>query len=231
MIKELTIEKIKKLLALAEGTSNLNEAAVAFEQAQRLLIKHKLSQAELDQDVKENINIHPTPLYVGERKVSWKRYLAYGIARFNSCTMYTGYLIKDGKDLIGYMVVGRPGDIENAVYFYNSISVQIESLSKKALADGLGTGKTFTNNFKLAATETGLSRLDKTIKEVKQEYQGTQALVLVNNQLTEVDSLVKQNIKLTYKKNYITSRMDEEGIRLGRLAGEKVSLARALETD
>jgi hypothetical protein len=246
MASEATLKKIRNLLDLAQGTKNLNEAAVAFATAQQLLLKHNLTQAQVEattgfKEADEAIVNSNDPLYVGQRVVLWKDYLANKLSELNSCKMYinTSYVPEDPRDrfsdnvkVISYRVVGRPSDVEMVRYFFNSIVTQIEYLSAAALKAGLGRGKTFTNNFKHGAAEVVVRRLQEMNQSVRAEHSqayGIAALVLVDQKAEAVEKWAEDHLKLKPRKITYQTAGDVQGYLAGRKAGEKVSLNKGME--
>jgi hypothetical protein len=98
------------------------------------------------------------------------------------------------------------------------------------MARGEGSGKTFSNQFKLGCVETVLSRLEKADEDMKAEYAGTAALVLVNNQLAEVEKYITQTVGPLKRMSPTIARADASARELGRKAGESVSLNKAVSS-
>lgn len=63
-------DKIRKLLALAES-SNENEAREAMLRAQELMVKHKLTEADLDEPASRNVVAHYTEITCSKRREPW----------------------------------------------------------------------------------------------------------------------------------------------------------------
>ena len=241
MATEATLKKIRNLLDLASGTKNLNEAAVAFAMAQQLLLKHNLTQAQVEattgfKEADEAIVNSTEPLYIGRRVILWKDSLANRLSELNSCKMYINHnYVTVGEEkikVISYRVVGRPTDVEMVRYFFNSIITQIEWLSANALKIGLGRGKTFTNNFKHGAAEVVIKRLQEMNQSVRAEHSkahGTAALVLVDQRAEAVEKWAEDNLKLKPRKIAYQTAADFSGYLAGRKAGEKVSLNKGME--
>ena len=111
--KEEWIEKIRKLLALAES-SNENEAQAAMLMAQKLMAKHHLELSEIqdapvDHDVLEQ---------EGDKKAhgsAWKRRLASLIAHNFQCETYL-YGYKTYKTIF----VGKKDNLEICKFVYSS---------------------------------------------------------------------------------------------------------------
>ena len=188
------LDKVKKLMSLAQGQGNTNECANAFAKAQELLMRHKLTMADLDgfdEESSEPIEESDMEIY-GKRIIAWKRYLADQVAKLNSCRTFT----RSGRGNAKHLIVGRASDVEMVNYLVSSVIHQIDFLCKKAMRNGEGSGKTFSNQFKFGAVETVIGRLKEVSAKVRQEYQGTSALVLVNTRSAEVDLFMNNNYNL-----------------------------------
>lgn len=233
IVSNKILDKIAKLMRLSNNTSNVNEAATAYAQAQALLTKHRLTMAEVEAaantlEAGEQIIESASPLYQGERVIHWKSNLACGIASFNGCKVFFRTFRYPEKKVV-YVVVGRPSDITVVRYFFQSICVQIDLLCKNAMSCGLGNGKTFSNSFRLGAVETVLERLEAAHQQVRTEYSGSAALVLVNKKDAEVAVWMDRTIGKLKGLAGSPSRRDLSAIRLGRQAGRSVSLNRAID--
>ena len=97
-------EKVRKLLTMVERGSEY-EAKVAMAKAQRLMMEHKISMAEL-QDQPEHKVIHRvTELYFTEYKNGYRSYLAQYLADLyccSTCNTRYGQSSKTYIRLIGY---------------------------------------------------------------------------------------------------------------------------------
>lgn len=78
------IDKISKLLAMANDTSSPNEALLAAKRARTLMDKYQLSQ----EDIETQIGSQLLEAQIGKQKGKlflWERYLAAGCANLNDC--------------------------------------------------------------------------------------------------------------------------------------------------
>lgn len=229
-VNSKVLDIIRKLMKLAADKSNLNESTAAAAKAQALLSKHRLTMAEVEAasatlESGEPIHESASPLYEGERVIHWKLDLAVGLANLNACRVF----VRNWRDpkRIRYVVTGRESDIEIVRYFFSSISQQIEQLCKQCMAAGDGSGKTFSNNFKHGATETVLKRLKQADQEVKTEYRGSSALVLVERREAELESWMKSHYNLETVASSPAS-YNVSARQLGKMAGHRVSLNRGI---
>jgi hypothetical protein len=227
-MSEQILAKVKRLMALSNNNSNVNEAANAYKAAQKLLSENRLSMADVDSLVEESdeeeVEASDEGLYVGKRAITWKGSLAMGIAQCNGCDVYWNHTYKEGIGRCKQLkVVGRQSDIDIVRWLYSSVSTQIESLCKIEMTFNGGGGKTFSNNFKKGATSAVVARLVEAKREVEQKYADTTALVLVKNKDAEVSKFMGT---LGLRKTKTTSRFDSSGYDAGRAAGKRVNLTR-----
>ena len=190
------IARATRLLALAEGTSNPNEAAAAFAQAQKILERYKLSRAELELAEglgKEAISDLHAPFERCQRLARWKDMLLIALCDINDCHVYfsRSYVMVGGKakGTKHYRVVGRTSDVETCRWFYTSIRDQIEAMCKSAMMLD-GGGKGWANSFKLGAMHVVQERLIASKAEVRQEWEGTRAMVLIGERKVELTNFL-----------------------------------------
>lgn len=231
IISSSILGKIKKLVSLSKNNNSVAEAASAWARAQELLIKHKLSMAEVNAasatlDADEAIVEGASPLYSGERVVHWKSYLANVISQINGCKMFIRY--SRNPKQVRYAVVGTPSDIEIVRYLFDSIVSQIDFLCHQAMSFGYGTGKTYSNNFRFGAAQTVAERLQAVREQVRSEYKGSTALVLVDKQEAAVSAWVDKNVGKLSRGVSSNSRADNSAFNQGKAAGHKVALNKGL---
>jgi len=220
------IGKANKLFALAEKNSNPNESANAFFQAQKLLEKYKLTRAELDvvSDVidEEPIVEDNVPLEQVGRSTRWKDFLSATICRVNGCHSYWSHKY-DQKHL---KIIGRPSDVTIVRWLYRSVTEQIETLCKAAMLAGLGRGKHWANSFKQGASSTVTKRLREAQVEVRDEYKGTAALVLVKKRDEDLELWVKKHHPYLTTGKSTSFSISRDAYSQGIEAGRRVDLTR-----
>lgn len=194
------VDRVRKLLSLANNNANINEAAAAAAQAQKLIAQHQLNMATIavengkDSLSDEPVGISDVPLYEGKRAITWKGSLARTIAENNACYIF----FSDGGNIC---VVGKPTNIEMTRFLYSYISSEIERLSETFLRrQGFGRegAKTWSNNFKLGAVSAVRDNLAAMKNEI-QAQAASSAMVLIRNEDQAVKSFVENNMKLRQK--------------------------------
>ena len=120
------IEKVIKLLALAESTNHDGEAENAKRMAAELMAKHEINLGECK---KEDFKIHVMGLGRKNHEANEQR-IMYAISKFNGCAMYRRY----GTEA-KYVLVGRDQDIEVSMYMYEILCRQLSNDSKRFSAE------------------------------------------------------------------------------------------------
>lgn len=240
MLNEKIVDKVKKLLRLAES-ADVNEAATAAAAAQRLMENHRIDQAMIDLDGDEGDgvedeeieNLHDDPLEASGRLGRWKSQLAMAIASINGCRIYLGRGYKDGTAQTTLCIVGRPSDVASVRYLFAYLSGEIERLCK---LQGRGLGRTWANSFRMGAVHTVRKRLREAQQKARQEARaklkgkGTTALVKLDKALArvderakEVEAWMKKNMRLSSARSS-ASRRDWGAYAAGKRAGDSIDL-------
>jgi hypothetical protein len=231
------IERVRKLLELANNNTNVHEAANAAAQAQVLMSRFEIGEAMLgaETDTIEE-QIEADVLYAGGNKAStWRGQLAVPLCEVNSCGVY-----RSGGDL---RIFGRPSDASKVRYLFAYVAREIERLCKEAAAERGAPGRTWCNSFKLGASSEIGRRLREADREARAAMKreadagdslgtGT-ALVLVNTALAKVDarraSVVQWGkVKLHLRAGGVAhSRTDYGAREAGKRAASSINLSGA----
>ena len=237
---EDVIEKVRKLLALSKS-SNVNEAANAAKMAQKLMAKHAIEEAMLDEsDPAEDEDIEDDLLssMEGSRIASWKSDLGYYVSRANGCRTYHSRQRRSSR----IHIVGRPSDAAKARYMFAYLRNTIDELAKAASKERGNPGRTWVNSFRRgAASEVG-RRMMAAIKEAQEEarelaaatdrvQETSTALVRVNAAIAKVDA--KQADAKTWMDTNLNLRtrsassftVDSHGYAAGKRAGASIDLS------
>ena len=120
------IEQIKKLLAASHDKANNNEAAVAAAMAQRLMTKHAIEMADLEEHERSVVD----PLGQGSIKVGntgWAISLAWALG--SHCNVS---VVRHAKwDGVFAKAYGHQSDIEIWQYLYSLARKEVERLTKE----------------------------------------------------------------------------------------------------
>jgi hypothetical protein len=230
------LDKIQALKRLSENKSATPaEAANAAARVQELMLKHKITEADLGvEDSAEEVTwFKDDPLHVSKRESTWRLMLAIGIANVNGCKCMTGFVPGGVRRTT---LVGRASDVEVVKYIYAYLEREIDALAKSHLASyskppyllahtSLMRGK----SFRLGAVNVIISRLKEQKEQVEQEArtQGqSSALAVIDNREAGVQAWVDRHAK---EKRVITNdSVDTASWHAGKAAANSIALHRAL---
>lgn len=148
------IDKIKKLLALAES-SNENEAQLAMLKAQELIVKHKLTMKDIEsEEVAINVEKKITD-FTYTSKTKWKCLLAMTIANNFGCYCYTNISREyderkhDFGKINRISFIGTDEDVNVCLlvfeYALNTITTRIKEEQARMKREKLSTAGIATN--------------------------------------------------------------------------------------
>jgi hypothetical protein len=245
MLNDKVVDKIRKLLRLAES-ADVNEAAAAAGAAQRLMEEHRIDQAMISLDDDESDGTPDEedirswadePLESSGRLPGWKSQLAVAIAGVNGCQVFLGRAYK-GDDYdhpqTTLCLVGRPSDVASVRYLFAYLTKEIDRLCK---LHGRGLGRTWANSFRVGAVHTVRKRLKQAQEKArldarsKLKGKGTTALAKLDLALARVDkraleaeAWMKEHLKLTSARSSRTRR-DWDAYAAGKRAGGSIDLS------
>lgn len=215
MDKSPVIEKIKKLLSLA-NSSNEHEAALAAAHAQRLLAEHNLGMADIDASHKPD-TADRIEMEAAKNLPKWVRYLSSGVCSAFDCQAI--HHPANGK----LTFIGVGADAQVAAYTFTFLLRTIKRLCSTYMKQHAGLPMTARNrelmrqSYYLGAVSTITARLG----EQKNSTPVTSsALVPVK------DALIKQamneigNIRtMRSRRSYVHSEAYFKGQKDGRQVG------------
>jgi len=226
------IDKIAKLMRLAQGAGTAEEAATAFGAAQRLAEAHKIALGAVDVSDQPEAEepeepIGAKPLDAGSRLASWRIELGVAIAHANGCRTY----IKRGGQTT-LMVVGRPSDQATVGYMLAAIARQVDTLARKASE---GKGRAYATDFRLGAVSMIRQRLQEARRAARAEArqtasaEGGTALVRVDRSIAKMDAAeaaikMWMDEKLKLRAGRANKRNVGSGYAAGREAGRSIGL-------
>lgn len=188
------LEKIRKLLALAESP-NENEAALAAEKATEMMAKHGIEMAQVAAaGGSEAVGAEATKLAV--KLDPWRKRLAYAVARSMGGKTVNKKLdhTKDGE----VFFYGPTGTTEAMVALYEYLAAQVVALSAVATTKREETwihGRTYRATYCIGMVARIGERLTERREALEAEAQvenpnTSMALVVVR---TAVDNLMKES--------------------------------------
>jgi len=158
-------DKITKILAKAQGTSNEAEAAIFLAKAQELMEKHQIDLDDLGE-------ADPMGKFVGLTGTSssptWMRHLMNQIATFYGASTVRTFTRRDGKDMFDLYVVGAESARITVELMYPFI---IEQVRKEGRASAAKMGLASEAAIRRVANALTL-RISEMNRQARQERQG-----------------------------------------------------------
>lgn len=192
-INESIIKKIKGLLAIANDHKSDEESQSAFVLAQKLMIKHNISMAAIE-DVSHKNNIQKEQVTVYKKLFWWEKKLASIIANnFRVKSYLNMQKVNGGQRKTAVMFFGFDGDVELAkemyILAYDALKVYSERFSEEFYkANGYYRERSLTFKIKDSYIRGFLEGMGAKFKEqvssMQQEY-GVMVLVLVPKEVEE----------------------------------------------
>lgn len=227
-VTDKIIERVQKLLALAGGNTNENEASAAVAKAHAILAEHNLSMQQVEAhdastggegDERGALNTE-TKFFEKQWKWIWNT-----VAEANYCSMFSVRLPGEGRTTT-YTVVGRKVNAVVASQLAMYLCVTVRRLANEAAKEAGRKDWAYKNAF-----ITGCAlRLCQRIKE-QNETEATApsggALVLWTGKEQEKNAaFIKESLGLSLTVSKARrGRYDAAGLQAGRKAGDNVSLA------
>lgn len=141
------LKKVSALRNLAAKAGTIHEAEAAAAQADALIQKHRLSEADVESASAEQPKEKPAEgdalVRTDTQIPRWRRSLAHVIASHYGCFMWTSG--SRGTAHWAIRIVGRPSDVEVVRYMFAWISTEIDRLAQGE------TGKGDRSAFRLGA--------------------------------------------------------------------------------
>ena len=215
------IERVKKMLAMAAGKANANEAAVAANMAEKLMRKYQIDHADLvladikDEEVsKESFNPGDIRFGVKTKTVpTWIGVIAVGCARLNECEVNTG------SGSINFF--GVAGDASVALELLKYLIIEVEQLTAQYVA-----GRAEKNSFRSGCAVILQRRMKDMAAERVKEFQQTSAgtaLVIAKQ------AIIKAETGINFKYPGSKRRVDAGAYSDGMAAGSKIVLRKMVK--
>lgn len=177
MTKTEAMDKVRKLLALA-NSANEHEAANAAARAAQIMERHRLDaamladaeqrQIEEDEAYERNQDIPAARAHV--RMPPWYWSIAWSVAKANRC-MPRSYDSAGSKRRVTFM--GRPSDARAAVYMLDAIANEVDRLGREYVSRlDRGAPRSAGKSFRLGAARTISQRLDASARETDTAIRG-----------------------------------------------------------
>lgn len=241
--KNKIISKIKKLLDLADTSrnSNVEEAASAAAKAQRLMEKHRIHKAMVEEH-QSGVKHHQ--LNDQGKPEKWKVYLANTIAKFNGCFIVQSPTYeKDGE----LALVGEPEDISTVQELYSYIVAEttrfcLANIITFKMQYGEYPDASYKDSFYLGAITaverrlveaTNQARADELSKAHTKEEQSKLSSVLsrLDNRVDVAKNWVMKHVANAKIKDVSLTSSNPSGYEAGFKAGENLSIDPAKPLD
>ena len=211
------LDRIRKLLRLANDPSSPAEAALAAARAQALMFEHSINEAALEMDG------GPAQAAIGEEEIdaspqrtTWKARLASHLCASNFCHLYT----TTRRGVTSTMLIGRPDATATVRYLYAYLVNESERLARR---DGI-RGRTALNNYRLGVVNVIGYRLRDQRAHDMHASANSKALVLVNREEAALKLYEKQKHPRMTLTRPARATMDENARMAGERAGREVNL-------
>jgi len=214
--REQIIEKIKKVLALAENNPSENEAIAAALKAQKMMAEYHIDEKELFEEIKEE-EILGVRAEVGGRNQKWRIILGLVLAKNFRCKCLGDY----DKTLVFF---GYREDAEICSQVYQTmykIGVRLSDKLKRQERERWGTAKGVRNTFCMGFVDGIRSELEK---------QCTALMIVTPKEVTDKFNMYVNSGKTKSSKFKIGNVMSDERIyNEGYRSGKDAIRARAIE--
>lgn len=215
--KDKIIDKVKKLLALSKS-SNEHEAGLALENANKLLMKHNLEMADIDEVSLSDI-IEENDLILGKRIMSWKIDLLNAVMRLNGCQILM-HRVRNGNKRIS--AIGKKHNIEVSIFMYDYLIKTMDRTLKEKQKDDVIDPFSYRMGF--------CSAISRKVNEILQERERNKndfndactALVVLDKAL--VNQFMNEKYKNIKEEKSKTSYKDRMSFMQGHIAGENTGL-------
>ena len=222
MANEKMVDKIQKLLAKAEGTTNEHEAATFMAAAQRLMLEHAIEEgmlAKADPLRKTRPIVRTMEFGKNQTGIKALRYLLAGVAENNRCKVW----MEPGRRFMS--IAGFEEDVEFVLMLQASIRVQmataLTTAAKEPLAKAIG-GKTFAVNFMYGYVGRVNTRLKAMQRAAEQEVVGRSNLPVLLDRKAAVEAASPKNLR---KGPPVRNRMNDEALNAGVNAANNADLS------
>lgn len=155
MEKEKVIEKIRKIMALAEKNPSQNEAISAALKAQKLMAQYHISESDILEEITEE-KVESMVVPVDGKTEKWRFSLAVVLAKNFRCKCYAC-----GADVAFF---GMEEDIKICSQVFNSlykIGKKLSDKEKRDIREKYGTAKGVKNNFCIGFVKGVQTELEK----------------------------------------------------------------------
>lgn len=220
--QEKMADKIAKLLAKAEGTTNEQEAATFMAAAQRLMLQHAIEEgmlAKADPARRTRPIIEKMDFGKNVAGIKALRILLSGVGETNRCRVW---MSGDRKYMF---VAGFEEDVRFVLMLNQSIRIQMATAlgvaAQEPFAAALGK-KTFAVNFMFGYVGRVVTRLKAMQRSNEREVVGRSNLPVLLDRKRDVDAVTPATLR---KGPPLRNRYSASASALGGAAGDQADLS------
>jgi len=222
--------RIKKLMALNKGNNategEIQNATVAVK---KLLEKHQLSMFDVEKGTFEEVVLKLERETGKTTLPNWVKLLGSDIARALDCKLILSkyeyeYIEYGAKPKIKFIFIGCETDAEVAVYFFDTLSVDLFKLATrefKKTEQPHNRLARFRNSFIIGAGQSIYKRLKK---EERESQTGKDLVVVKDNMVNAFTDKMFGRLK----NSKINGKYDGEAMAQGREAGKNIPLRKGM---
>jgi hypothetical protein len=237
MTSAQAVAKVAALLELARNrAASPNEAAVAAAQAQAIMERHRLEQAEVDAH-RARGSIGEEALWSGARVPAWLLRLATGIAEANSCHVLLARAPCRGssqsrrRSIARFLIIGSSSNVAVVRYLLAFVRHEIDRLTQHACHIGVISGRIATNNYRHGVVAGVLDTIQQERSRQQANFaakHGPGAIVSLNAEALRVQRYVHDRWPTLKKLRYGRAVGHQLALDAGYAAGKKITLRRGL---
>lgn len=230
MTDDKMIEKVRKLLAMAEGAKTAHEAEAFTAKATQLMVDYSIDEAKLQRAGEKTNESIVARDFVLEGYAKAKMMMLSGIATAMGCkAVYTPNTRRSGWTTVGVTVIGWESDVTSIQVLFSSLLMQMTSdMEREAKRNKNVHGRAFKQAFILGFAATVTRRLTaqraSAVKTAEDAAPGTGLAVV------ERFTAVEQDFRRRYpstSKGTAAKASSGAGYNNGVSAGQRAALGQA----
>ena len=233
------LSKIIKLLEKAGSTDSPAEAESLFAMAQKLMVKHRISQSDLNVTPQDEILESEVLCFVNKLEGNWELKLARVLSRPNCCDyIYSKFKSRFSKNVSAFNKIcffGADQDIQLVKFFFETTRETFRRIARSEYRRLIKQGEiipnknSFIRSFLIGACEGLGSKLQTVTAEQVKESGSTGYELIARTALEKVQQHIKttQDIKSVKSRTSIGS---SQGFAQGVETGKKHSLHIPVQT-
>ena len=209
-VEDSVIERIRKLLDLA-ANSKLGDAENASLLAQKFLLQHNLTLADIKEKDPQNLNkiSHQEVMEAKGKADRWKGLLLSVISKNFLCGSIT--------TPTGYILIGPEGNTAVARELYEWMTTALADIGKREYQahkdnKGLYSRKTWSNSFYLGA----ISSIKAKLEEQREDLVQGNPIVLASESLVKAYTAENFNTKKSKPRSNFSPGAYKKGIETGK---------------